>query len=81
MVLRAELLRNDEVPGELIVRVYIPEATGDLATGGDAPEKMDEFRHGAVAAAAVREAVEFTDAPGASVIALPDDGWCWPTSS
>jgi hypothetical protein len=74
-VLRTELLRNDEVPGELIVRVYIPE-TEDLTTWAVMHrEKMDEFRHGLSLRLPSAKLLEFTsDAPGASVIALPDDG-------
>ena len=74
-VLRAELLRNDEVPGELIVRVYIPE-TEDLTTWAVMHrEKMDEFRHALSLRLPSAKLLEFTsDAPGASVIALPDDG-------
>ena len=74
-VLRAELLRNDEVPGELIVRVYIPE-TEDLTTWAVLHrETMDEFRHGLSLRLPSAKLLEFTsDASGASVIALPDDG-------
>jgi hypothetical protein len=74
-VLRAELLRNDEVPGELIVRVYIPE-TEDLTTWAVLHrETMDEFRHGLSLRLPSAKLLEFTsDTPGASVIALPDDG-------
>ena len=43
-VVGTELLRNDEVPGELIVRVYIPQSS-DLAPWAEAHrESMEEFR-------------------------------------
>ena len=74
-VVRTELLRNDEVPGELIVRVYLPESS-DLVPWAEAHrESMEEFRQNLSLRLPSAKLLEFTsDVPGAAVIALPDDG-------
>jgi hypothetical protein len=71
----AELLRNEEVPGELIVRVYIP-VSEDLPTwAATHRESMEEFRRNLSLRLPSARLLEFTsDTPGAAVIALPDDG-------
>ena len=74
-VVRTELLRNDEVPGELIVRVYLPESS-DLVPWAEAHrESMEVFRQDLSLRLPSAKLLEFTsDVPGAAVIALPDDG-------
>jgi hypothetical protein len=74
-VRRAELLRNEDVPGELIVRVYIPDSE-DLRTWAETHrETMEEVRRELSLRLPSAKLLEFTsEAPGAAVIALPDDG-------
>jgi hypothetical protein len=74
-VRHAELLRNDEVPGELVVRVYIPDAE-DLRTWAETHrETMEELRRELSLRLPSAKLLEFTSqAPDAAVIALPDDG-------
>ncbi len=73
-VLRAEL-RPGDGPGQLMVRVFIP-ATEDLDAWADAHrEHMAELRTELSLRLPSARLLEFTsDAPGAPVISLPDDG-------
>jgi hypothetical protein len=74
-VRRAELLRNDESPGELIVRVYIPDSEDLRIWAETHRETMEELRRNISLRLPSAKLLEFTsDAPGAAVIALPDDG-------
>jgi Peptidase family S41/N-terminal domain of Peptidase_S41 in eukaryotic IRBP len=74
-VLRAELLRSDEIPGELIVRVFIPETEDVAAWAVTHREKMAEFRRHLSLRLPSARLLEFTsDAPDTEVITLPDDG-------
>jgi hypothetical protein len=74
-VVRAELLRDDPLPGQLTVRVYVP-ATEDLAAWGAAHrEPMEELRRELSRRLPSARRLEFTsDAPDAAVVSLPDDG-------
>jgi hypothetical protein len=74
-VLRAELLRHGDDPGQLTVRVFIP-ATEDLAAWADVHrEQMQELRSQLSLRLPSARLLEFTpDAPGAPVISMPDDG-------
>jgi hypothetical protein len=74
-VVRAELLRDGDHPGQLTVRVFIP-ATEDLDAWAAAHrEKMAELRGELSRRLPSARMLEFTsDAPGAPVISVPDDG-------
>jgi len=74
-VLRAELLRHDDDPGQLTVRVFIP-ATEDLAAWAEAHrERMEELRRELSLRLPSAGVLEFTsDAAGAPLISMTDDG-------
>jgi hypothetical protein len=74
-VARAELLRDGDDQGHLTVRVFIP-ATEDLAAWAAVHrERMAELRRELSLRLPSARLLEFTsDAPGAPVISLPDDG-------
>jgi len=74
-VLRAELLRDGDDPGQLTVRVFIP-ATEDLAAWATVHrERMDELRRELSLRLPSARLLEFTsDGPAAAVISMPDDG-------
>ncbi len=74
-VVRAELLRHGDDPGRLTVRVFIP-ATEDLAAWADEHrERMEELRRELSLRLPSAKLLEFTsDAAGAPVISMPDDG-------
>ena len=74
-VVRAELLRDGDPPGQLTVRVFIP-ATEDLAGWAAAHrERMGELRSELSLRLPSARLLEFTsDAPDAAVISVPDDG-------
>ena len=74
-VVRAELLRDGEHPGQLTVRVFI-QATEDLAAWAAVHrEAMAELRGELSRRLPSARMLEFTsDAPDAPVISLPDDG-------
>ncbi len=74
-MVRAELLRDSSDPGQLLVRVFIP-ATEDLAAWAAAHrEPMEELRTELSLRLPSARLLEFTsDAPGAAVISVPDDG-------
>jgi hypothetical protein len=71
---RAEL-RRDDVPGQLIVRVFIPAAE-DLATWADLHhDRMQELRRELSLRLPSAKLLEFTsDCADAPLISLPDDG-------
>jgi hypothetical protein len=73
-VLRAELLRGGG-PGQLTVRVFIPP-TEDLASWAEAHrEQMEGLRTELSLRLPSARLLEFTsDAPGAPVVSMPDDG-------
>jgi hypothetical protein len=73
-VVRAELLRQGE-PGQLTVRVFIPEAA-DVAAWAEAHrEQMDALRRELSLRLPSAKLLEFTsDAAGAAVVSMPDDG-------
>jgi Peptidase family S41/PASTA domain/N-terminal domain of Peptidase_S41 in eukaryotic IRBP len=74
-VVRAELLRDSDHPGQLTVRVFIP-ATEDVAAWAAAhQERMAELREELSLRLPSARLLEFTsDAPDAPVISMPDDG-------
>ncbi len=74
-MVRAELLRRGDGPGQLTVRVFAP-ATEDLAVwAGVHRERMAELREELSRRLPSARLLEFTtDAPGAPVISMPDDG-------
>jgi hypothetical protein len=74
-VVRAELLRDAEDPGQLTVRVFIP-ATQDLAAWAAVHrERMEELRRELSLRLPSARLLEFTsDVPQAPVISMPDDG-------
>jgi Peptidase family S41/N-terminal domain of Peptidase_S41 in eukaryotic IRBP len=74
-VVRAELLRDGDVPGRLTVRVFVP-ATEDLAEWtATHREPMEELRRELSLRLPSARLLEFTsDAPDAVVVSLPDDG-------
>ena len=74
-VLRAELLRSGDGPGQLTVRVFIP-ATEDLASWADAHrEQMEGLRRELSLRLPSAKLLEFTsDAADAPLISMPDDG-------
>jgi len=74
-VVRAELLRDGDHPGQLTVRVFIP-ATEDPATWAAAHrEQMESLRGELSLRLPSARLLEFTsDAPDAPVISMPDDG-------
>jgi hypothetical protein len=74
-VLRAELLRRGDGPGQLTVRVFIPP-TEDLASWADAHrEQMAELRSELSLRLPSAKLLEFTsDAADAALISMPDDG-------
>jgi hypothetical protein len=74
-VVRAELLRDGDVPGQLTVRVFVP-ATEDLAQWtATHREPMEELRRELSLRLPSARLLEFTsDAPDAIVVSLPDDG-------
>ena len=74
-VVRAELLRDSGNPGQLTVRVFIP-ATEDLdGWAAIHRERMEELRRELSLRLPSARLLEFTsDAPGAPVIGMPDDG-------
>jgi hypothetical protein len=74
-VVRAELLRDGDNPGQLTVRVFIP-ATEDLAGwAATHRERMEELRSELSLRLPSARLLEFTsDAPDAPVISMPDDG-------
>jgi Peptidase family S41/PASTA domain/N-terminal domain of Peptidase_S41 in eukaryotic IRBP len=74
-VVRAELLRDDDHPGQLTVRVYIPAAEDPAAWAAVHRERMAELRGELSLRLPSARMLEFTsDAPGAAVISVPDDG-------
>ena len=74
-MVRAELLRDGDTPGQLTVRVFIP-ATEDLdAWAAMHRERMEELRRELSLRLPSARLLEFTsDAAGARVIGMPDDG-------
>jgi Peptidase family S41/N-terminal domain of Peptidase_S41 in eukaryotic IRBP len=74
-VVRAELLRSEDDPGRLTVRVSI-SATEDLAVWAAAHrERMEKLRTELSLRLPSARLLEFTSAaPGAAVISMPDDG-------
>jgi hypothetical protein len=74
-VVRAQLLRDDDHPGLLKVRVVVP-ATEDLSGWAALHrERMEELRRELSVRLPSARVLEFTsDAPEAVVISMPDDG-------
>ncbi len=74
-VVRAELLRDGDHPGQLTARVFIP-ATEDPASWAAAHRaQIAELRGELSLRLPSARMLEFTsDAPGAAVISVPDDG-------
>jgi Peptidase family S41/N-terminal domain of Peptidase_S41 in eukaryotic IRBP len=74
-VLRAELLRPADDPGQLVVRVFVP-ASEDLAAWADVHrEHMAELRRELSLRLPSARLLEFScDAEDAPVISMPDDG-------
>jgi hypothetical protein len=74
-VLRAELLRRGDGPGQLTVRVFIPP-TEDLVSWADAHrQQMEELREELSLRLPSAKMLEFTsDAADAAVVSMPDDG-------
>ena len=74
-VVRAELLRDGDAPGQLTVRVFIP-ATEDLAAWAAVHrERMEELRRELSLRLPSARLLEFASgAPDAPVISMPDDG-------
>jgi peptidase S41-like protein len=74
-VVRAQLLRDDDHPGLLKVRVVVP-ATEDLSGWAALHrERMEELRRELSVRLPSARVLEFTsDAPEAIVISMPDDG-------
>jgi hypothetical protein len=74
-VVRAELLRDGDVPGRLTVRVFIP-ATEDLAGwAATHRERVEELRRELSLRLPSARLLEFTsDAADAAVVSVPDDG-------
>jgi hypothetical protein len=74
-VVRAELLRDGDHPGQLTVRVFIPAAEDPAAWAAVHRERMAELRGELSLRLPSARMLEFTsDAPGAAVISVPDDG-------
>ena len=74
-VVRAELLRDNDHPGQLTARVIISEAQEPAAWAETHREQMEELRRELSRRLPSARLLEFTsDAPDAAVISLPDDG-------
>ena len=74
-VLRAELLRDHERAGQLVVRVFIPPDDDLTAWTQAHSEPMAGFRHELSLRLPAARLLEFTaDRPDAAVYAVPDDG-------
>ena len=74
-VARAELVRDGADPARLTVRVYVPAAEDLAAWAAVHRERMEELRRELSLRLPAARLLEFTsDAPGAPVISLPDDG-------
>src|SRR5215469_13547835 len=74
-VVRAELLRDDDHPGLLKVRVVVPAADDLSAWAALHQERMEELRRELSARLPSARQLEFTSgAADAAVITMPDDG-------
>ena len=74
-VVRAELLRNGDVPGRLTVRVFIPAAEDLAGWAATHRERVEELRRELSLRLPSARLLEFTsDAPDAAVVSVPDDG-------
>jgi hypothetical protein len=74
-VARAELVRDGADPARLTVRVFVPAADDLAAWAAVHRERMEELRRELSLRLPSARLLEFTsDAPGAPVISLPDDG-------
>ena len=74
-VVRAELLRDVDSPGQLTVRVFIPATEDPVAWAAAHQEPMAELRGELSLRLPSAKTLEFTsDAPDAPVVSMPDDG-------
>ena len=74
-VVRAELLRDVDNPGQLTVRVFIPATEDPVAWAAAHQEPMAELRGELSLRLPSAKSLEFTsDAPDAPVVSMPDDG-------
>ena len=74
-VVRAELLRDVDNPGQLTVRVFIPATEDPVAWAAAHQEPMAELRGELSLRLPSAKSLEFTsDAPDALVVSMPDDG-------
>jgi Peptidase family S41 len=74
-VVRAELLRDVDNPGQLTVRVFIPATEDPVAWAAAHQEPMAELRGELSLRLPSAKTLEFTsDAPDAPVVSMPDDG-------
>jgi hypothetical protein len=74
-VVRAELLRDSDHPGQLTARVFIPATEDPAAWAAVHREQVEELRAELSLRLPSARMLEFTsDAPDAAVISVPDDG-------
>jgi hypothetical protein len=74
-VIRAELLRDVDAPGQLTVRVFVPAAEDLAEWAATHRERMEELRRELSLRLPSARLLEFTsDAPDAVVVSMPDDG-------
>jgi hypothetical protein len=74
-VVRAELLRDGDHPGQLTARVFIPATEDPAAWAAAHQEQVKELRGELSLRLPSARMLEFTsDAPDAAVISVPDDG-------
>ena len=74
-VVRAELLRDGDAPGRLTVRVVIAAAEDLAAWAATHQERMEELRRELSLRLPSARLLEFaSEAPGAPMIGMPDDG-------
>src|SRR6202034_4465843 len=73
-VVRAELLRDVDTPGQLTVRVFVPAAEDLAEWAATHRERMEELRRELSLRLPSARLLEFTsDAPDAVVVSMPDD--------